>query len=266
MMYFKSITAILLTIVFSCQVFGHDDHEHSENWKTLFDGTNTDSWRGYNKQELPAGWVIEDGSLYRKAGGGDIITKDKFADFEFVFEWRIGAGGNSGVMYRVSEGDGAPYMTGPEFQILDNEKHRDGSNELTSAGALYGLYKTDKTATKPVGEWNSSRILLDGTKIQHWLNGQKLVDCDMASDDWSKRLAESKFSGWKKFATNRDGHLALQDHGDNVWFRNMKIRRLGHTADDEHGADHDDHDHEHDHRAHHDLDGPEGTHHHSKDD
>jgi hypothetical protein len=192
----------------------------------LFDGTTTDEWRGYNRKEMPEGWVIEDGCLHRKGAGGDIVTREQFDDFELNLEWKVAPGGNSGIMYRVSEGDLSPYISGPEYQVLDNAGHRDGGGELTSAGALYGMYATNVEAVKPAGEWNRARIVVSGNHIEHWLNGVKVVDCEMWSDDWNARLAQSKFANWGKYARNRRGHIALQDHGDPVWYRDISIRIL----------------------------------------
>lgn len=213
------------------------------DWTVLFDGTSTDAWRGYNKGKMPDGWVIDDGTLHRKDGAGDIITKKQYGDFVLELEWKVAEGGNSGIMYRVSEGDDAPYWSGPEYQILDNATHRDGQNKMTSAGALYGLYETDPTVAKAPGEWNYAMIVVHDSHIQHWLNGKKIVDCEIGSDDWNERLAKSKFASWEKFAKNKTGHIALQDHGDPIWFRKIRV----HALSGDHGHDHEhDHDHGHD--------------------
>jgi hypothetical protein len=238
----KHAYPLLISLVIAVSASCHEGDEHGDhhgggNWQVLLQGDGTDAWRGYNKPELPAGWVVEEGALcLKEPGGGDVITSDKFADFEFVFEWKVSEAGNSGVMYRVSEGDHAPYVTGPEYQVLDNEKHSDNKTDLTCSGALYGLYATDRSAVKPVGQWNQAKILLDGNHLEHWLNGKKVVDCEFGSDDWKKVLSASKFADWEKFAKNRVGHIALQDHGDQVWYRNMRIRSLG-GAHGEHRGD-----------------------------
>lgn len=195
-------------------------------FKSLFDGTSLKGWRGYNKKEPPKGWVAEDGALVRKGGGGDIATEEQFGDFELHFEWKISAGGNSGVMYRVSEGDKAPYESGPEYQVLDDAKHADGKNPATSAGSLYAMYAPQDKELKAVGEWNSSIIKLAGNHVEHWLNGKRVVKCEIGSEEWKQKLAKSKFKGWKKFATNAKGHLVFQDHGDLVSYRNIKIRSI----------------------------------------
>lgn len=200
----------------------------------LFDGKNLDQWRGYNDEAVGAGWKIEDGILkFDGSGGGDIITRATFTDFELSFDWAVTEGANSGVMYKVGLGDSAPYVTGPEYQILDNDKHADGKSKLTSAASLYGLYAADVGKTRPVGEWNTAKIVIKGNHIEHWLNDVRIVDAELGSDDWKERLAKSKFSDWEKFATLSTGHIALQDHGDEVWFRNIRIRPL--TGDKKNG-------------------------------
>jgi len=225
-------------LMFSVSVAAQQPQQ--QGWIDLFDGSSTAAWRGYNRDTLPDGWVIDQETLYRKGRGGDIMTKAQFEDFELELEWKIAANGNSGIMYRVSEGDPAPYFSGAEFQILDNDGHRDGQNELTSAGALYGMYATDLTAVKPVGEWNKTRIVVQGKHIEHWLNGKKVVECEIDSEDWNHKLAASKFAKWKKYARNNAGHIALQDHGDPVWYRNIRIRAIASRHDQDPRGD-DDH-------------------------
>ena len=193
---------------------------------SLFDGKTTDGWRGYRKPTPPAGWVVEDGALARKGGGGDLLSKDKFGDFELRFEWKVAPGANSGVMYRVTETEPASYMTGPEYQVLDNGKHHDGRSPLTSTAALYGLYPAEQAETKPVGQYNDARIVVNGNHVEHWLNGKKVVETEINGDDWNKRIAASKFKDWKKFGQNPEGHIVLQDHGDPVWYRNIRIKKL----------------------------------------
>mgnify|MGYP002078311930 CR=1 FL=1 len=196
-----------------------------DDYLTLFDGSSLDHWRGYRQERIGRGWKIEEGVLhFDGSGGGDIVTRDEFSDFELIFSWKVAEGANSGVMYRVSLGDQAPYLTGPEYQILDDQKHADGRNPMTSAASLYGLYAPENKVLKPVGEWNEAKIRVEGNRIEHWLNGEKVVDCEIGSDDWNHRVANSKFAQWDRFATNRSGHICLQDHGDRIWFRDIKIR------------------------------------------
>jgi len=184
-------------------------------------------WRGYKDAAWPPGWVVADGVLSRAAGGDDLMTVATYADFVLHFEWKISPGGNSGVLYRVSLGDEAAYFSGPEYQILDNTSDPVGSTSNTSAGSLYALYAPSRRdVARPAGEWNTACLSVRGNHVEHWLNGHKIVNCKIGSDDWNERVAGSKFAKWPKFAKNREGHIVLQDHGDLVWYRNIRIRRL----------------------------------------
>lgn len=193
----------------------------------LFDGTSLDHFRGYQQEAIGAGWKIEDGVLYFDgSGGGDLCTREEFGDFDLSFDWKVSEGANSGVMFRVSLGDSAPYLSGPEFQVLDDSRHADGRNELTSAGSLYALVAPRDKELKPVGEWNSARIVLKGSRVQHWLNEKLVVDIDMSGEEYGKLVAASKFRDWEKFGRNPRGHICFQDHGNPVWFRGIRIRDL----------------------------------------
>jgi hypothetical protein len=202
--------------------------EREEGWKLLFDGKDASQhWRGYKSETLPAGWVVEDGALVRKSGGGDIVTKEQYESFDFSVDWQIAEGGNSGVMFKVQETEGAPWTTGPEAQIQDNVKGRDPQK----AGWLYQLYPAKEDATKPAGEWNTFRLKCQKTgsgtyRCEHWMNGTKYTEYEIGSDDWKEKLAKSKFKDFAQFAKADKGHICLQDHGDRVAFRNLKIRTL----------------------------------------
>lgn len=202
--------------------------EGSEGFELLFDGESLEAWRGYGRDDVPAGWRAEDGTLTYEpgAGGGDIITRETFADFDLRLEWRVTPSGNSGVMYGVVEGPEWSYHSGPEMQVLDNAGHRDGGDPLTSAGAAYGLYAPPEDVTRPVGEWNEARIVRRGSRVEHWLNGARIVEYEIGSDEWDALVADTKFAQWPDFGAHHEGHIALQDHGDRVWFRNLRIRRL----------------------------------------
>jgi hypothetical protein len=205
--------------------------EQKEGWVLLFDGKDANKMlRGYKKADMPKEWVVEDGTLTLHGHGGDIVTKDEYADFEFQTDWRISPGGNSGIMYHVSEDFGSPWETGPEMQILDDTKHADGKSRLTSAGACYALYPAPLGAVKPVGEWNTANIRCVGGKVKMTLNGVTTAEFDMNSKDWKDRVAGSKFASMKAFGTKSSGHVALQDHGDVVSFRNIKARKLDASA------------------------------------
>jgi hypothetical protein len=156
--------------------------------------------------------------------GGDIITIDQFDNFELELEWQIAEGGNSGIMYRVSEDGEEAYYTGPEYQVLDNARHADGQNPLTSAASDYGLYAPIKDVTRPIGEWNAARIVIKGNHVEHWLNDVKVVEYELGSPDWQQRVDASKFKQWPNYGRIPKGHIALQDHGSRVAFRNIRIR------------------------------------------
>lgn len=203
------------------------DKERADGWVLLFDGKDASQhFRGFRKESLPDGWQVVDGTLVRKGPGGDIVTRETYKDFEFVCEWKVGPAGNSGVMWHVGEEKNYPWETGPEMQILDDAGHVDGRTPYTSAGACYALYPAPEGAVKPAGEWNRARILVQGSKVELWLNGVQTATFDTSSDDWKERIAKSKFKDMPAFATKDSGHIALQDHGDEVAFRNIKIRPI----------------------------------------
>ncbi|QGJ68912.1 Glycosyl hydrolase [Planctomycetales bacterium 10988] len=216
-----------LTLVLSCFVtLGSLQAEESE-WTWLFDGENMDHWQNYSGEPIPEQWVIDDGSLHLTGkGGGDLATKEMYENFDLRWEWKISPGGNSGVIYLSRPGDAKPYMSGLEYQILDDSAHKDGANPLTSAGALYALVKPEDKELHPVGEWNTSRIVVKNNVIQHFVNGKKVLQLKKGSKKWDKLVSESKFTRWEQFGKTTKGHIVLQDHTDPVWYRNIRIREL----------------------------------------
>jgi hypothetical protein len=203
--------------------------EQTEGWKLLFNGTDLSGWKGYKKDAPGATWVVEDGALALTAGGaGDIMTAEQFGPFELKLDWKISPKGNSGIIYLIRELADQPntYNSGPEMQVLDNDGHADGKIPSHRAGALYDIEVPPDGAVKPVGEWNEARILFTGPKIEHWLNGVKVSETSYGDEPWKAKVAASKFRQWPPFGTFASGHIALQDHGDKVWYRNIKIRAL----------------------------------------
>jgi hypothetical protein len=199
------------------------EQEKKEGWKLLFDGKTTNGWRNYKKTEVAPGWQVKNGELTRAdKGAGDIITNDKFTAFELILEYKITKGGNSGLMFHVTEEGGTPWQTGPEIQIQDNVDGHDPQK----AGWLYQLYKPDADATKPVGEWNQLRVIISPEKSTVFMNGTKYYDFVKGSKDWDERVAKSKFGKMALFGKPTSGHISLQDHGNEVSFRNIKIRSL----------------------------------------
>jgi hypothetical protein len=222
------------------------DAERKEGWKLLFDGKTPAGWRGYRQQEFPKrGWVIEEGCLKNQkgngrpgTGGGDLVTAEKFDDFDFKFEWRIAPGGNSGVKYFVKEGedhsqplykgDTGTSGVGHEYQLLDDEKHPDAKNgPIRQAGSLYLLVPPGNAKhLKPVGEFNQSRIVVSGKHVEHWLNGAKILEYELESPALMAAIAKSKYKSVAGFGTKFPTVLLLQDHGEEIWFRDLKIRAL----------------------------------------
>jgi len=214
--------------------------EINEGWVLLFDGKTSTGWRGYNKEAFPdSGWVIEDGTLHcletgtGEAGfGGDIIYNKKFKNFRLQLDWKIGSGGNSGIFYLAQEIPGWQiWKTAPEMQVLDNARHPDamlGKNGNRQAGSLYDLIPAVPQNAKPAGEWNSAEIMVyDGTVV-HFMNGEKVLEYHLWTDDWKALVKNSKFPelnpDWANVA--KEGYIGLQDHGSDVWFRNIKIKEL----------------------------------------
>ena len=200
-------------------------------WRVLFDGSSLDAWRGYKREDVPPTWKVEDGTLAFIPEGpesdrADLITRDQFSDFELEYEWKISPAGNSGVMWRVSEELQYPWQTGPEQQVLDDERHPDNKIPSHLAGALYDLVAPPSGIVKPVGEFNQARVVARGSRVQTFLNGHQTADVDFASPEGKQLLASSKFRTMPRFAQNARGHIVLQTHGDRVWYRNIRVREL----------------------------------------
>jgi len=206
------------------------DQEKTEGWQLLFDGT-TKGWHKYRGGNLA--WLA-DSTLHLDAAvkdAGDIVTDDEFENFDLKLEVKIDTGGNSGVMFYVHEGDDsakyyASYFTGPEMQVLDNERHPDSKIKKHRAGDLYDLISCSKESAKPALEWNQYEIKSDKGKLDLFVNGVNVVSTTMWDANWKKLVAGSKFKKWPEFGTFKKGRIALQDHGHNVWYRNIKIRKL----------------------------------------
>lgn len=205
-----------------------DTASQDTGWIALFDGSDLSAWRGYQREDIPAGWRVRDGLLVFVPGveGGDILTRDQYGDFELELEWRVGPAGNSGIFYRATEERERIWHSAPEMQVLDDAGHADGRTPATSAGAAYALYPPAADVVRPAGEWNRVRIVARGPHVEHWLNGTKVVEYEAGSEDWNERVAASKFAEFPGFGQARRGHIGLQDHGDEVWYRNIRVRPL----------------------------------------
>jgi len=231
----KYILIVLLFFTISCE-------KNESEWIDLFDGKSTDGWRAYNGKEIPEKWAAIDGELTFDTdlkledewkGGGDIIYyKEEFEYFELYLEWKLPKGGNSGVFYNVQEGFQAPYAISPEYQLLDDIGWEEINNakleEWQKAGANYAMHEADlsKKQLNPAGQWNSSKILYTEKKVQHWLNGELLLEFVPYSKEWYLKRDSGKWDDYPDYGKFKKGYIALQDHDSPIWFRNIKIRKL----------------------------------------
>ena len=231
----KYTLIVLLFFTISCE-------KNESEWIDLFDGKSTDGWRAYNGKEIPEKWAAIDGELTFDTdlkledewiGGGDIIYyKEEFEYFELYLEWKLPKGGNSGVFYNVQEGFQAPYAISPEYQLIDDLGWEEINNakleEWQKAGANYAMHEADlsKKQLNPAGQWNSSRILYTAKKVQHWLNGELLLEFEPYSKEWLLKRDSGKWDDYPDYGKFRKGYIALQDHDSPIWFRNIKIRKL----------------------------------------
>jgi hypothetical protein len=232
-------------IAFTMNGFGQDKNnvltkkEKQAGWVLLFDGKTTEGWRGYNLKAFPEkGWKVEDGTLHvigsskgEAGGGGDLLYDKKYRNFELSLEWKVSEGGNSGIFYLAQEIPDEPvWKSAPEMQILDNEKHPDaklGVDGNRAAGSLYDLIPGDMKTVKPVGEWNKVRIMVYKGTVVHYVNGKAVLEYHLWTEDWNKMVLNSKFKDYEWFLnTAEEGYIVLQDHGDDVWFRNIKIKEM----------------------------------------
>jgi hypothetical protein len=230
-----TIALLVLSSAISLAQQGHNtlnEKEIKDGWKLLFDGNSTAGWRTFNSTKAGPGWKVQNGELYLdktvKEGRGDLLTDAEYEDYEFSIDWKIDACGNSGIIFNVVEDPkySATYVTGPEMQVLDNSCHPDAKIIKHRAGDLYDLISSSKETVKPAGEWNHAMIRSKDGKMEFWLNGTKTVEFTMHDAKWDQMVAGSKFKTMPDFGKSSKGRIALQDHGDNVWFRNIKIREL----------------------------------------
>ena len=212
--------------------------EIEEGWILLFDGESPGNWRGYNMDYFPSAWEVADGMIRCHGLGngeseglerGDIIYDKKFSNFELSLEWKISPGGNSGVFYLADERpDLAIWQTAPELQVIDNNAVPYDQDGLHSAGSLYDIIGVPQDKVKPVGEWNKVRVLINNGLVKHWLNGELVVEYNLWTPEWNDMVAASKFPNYNPDWADvpKEGYIGLQDHGDDVWFKNIKLREL----------------------------------------
>ncbi len=205
--------------------------EEAEGWTLLFDGESIDQWRSYLKDEL-TGWIVEDGNM-KALGmggdkGGDIITLREYENFKLSLEWKISTGGNSGILFMVHEDTAyhQVYHTGPEFQLLDDLGWEGSLEDWQKTGANYAMHIANAPDLKTAGEWNTAILIKDGAHVEHWLNGKKIVEYELWSEDWNSRVKSGKWKNFPSYGQFRKGHISLQDHGSETWFRSIKVKEL----------------------------------------
>jgi hypothetical protein len=242
---FASLLLTIITVIIAAPAQNNtsanklSENEKDSGWRLLFDGKSFDGWRGFHSDKVPAGWAIEDGCIKKVPAqgelgqaGGDLITADQFDNFELSLEWKLAKGSNSGVKYLVSESFPPTGKSGVsfEYQVLDDDNHPDAKAGIAgnrTAGSLYDLIPASKAKKlNPIGEFNQTRIVVKGNHIEHWLNGVKVVEFERGGEELKRHIAESKFKNTKGFGETATGHILLQDHGDAVWYRNIKVRAL----------------------------------------
>ena len=208
------------------------DAEKQEGYKLLFDGTSTTGWRTYKNKPADS-WSVVDGILYCKGDTtnksdmrADMMTTDMYENFDFSVDWKISPKGNSGIIYLASEEFDAAYLSGPEYQIIDDKNFPEKLEDWQMTGADYAMYPAPAAAPNAVGEWNTSRIVKNKSHVEHWLNGKKIVEYEIGSADWKKKKAEGKWKDAAGYGMTTKGHIALQDHGSEAWFKNVKIKEL----------------------------------------
>ena len=224
-----NVGSLLITLTLMSLFLGRTSLLAEGEWIVLFDGKSKDAWRGYQHKEFPdKGWVVDEGAFKTSVGGEhvDLVTKQEFRNFELELEWKVSPGGNGGIFYRAGEDDKEIWHSAPEIQVLDDDKHGDGKNPKTSAGSLYALVAPVGKKLRPVGEFNHSRLVLNGHHGEHWLNGVRVVEYELDSPKLRELIAQSKFKDLPRFAKLPQGSIGLQHHGQEVWYRNIRVREL----------------------------------------
>jgi hypothetical protein len=226
----KTIAAVMALLLTVSLYAGHNEltaEEKADGWKSLFDGKKIEHWRNFKQDGINPKWVIQDDAMHLTGkGGGDIITRENYENFDFRLEWKIAEAGNSGIFILGDEKGKRVYSHAPEIQILDNERHKDRAKTSRRSGSLYDMIAAPAESQKPAGEWNKVRIMLNKGHLQVWQNDVQTIDVKINGDKWNELLAKSKFAKWQGFGLNKSGFLGLQDHADPVWFRNLKVKVL----------------------------------------
>ena len=230
-MILRTAGAVGVLLAAGCARAGMSTQQHVEmagraaagGWRLL----ELQSFRGYDSEAIPAGWTVVGNEITKSRGTGDLMTKDQFANFELELEWKIGNAGNSGIFYRATKEYDHIYWSGPEYQLLDDANAGDGKNPLTSAASAYALYAPPRGVVKPADQWNTTRIVVNVAHVEHWLNGQKVVEYELWSPDWKAKVAASKFKDWPNYGLAKRGYIGIQgDHNGTLSIRNIRIREL----------------------------------------
>lgn len=227
----KTLAALALVSVLSQPAFAADNQltaeEQADGWQLLFNGKDMSQWRSFKQPTVNEKWQIEDGAITLTAGGGgDLISKESYKNFELTLDWKIAEVGNSGILILADEKGKYIYSHAPEIQILDNERHPDNKLDTHLSGSLYDMIASPVASHKKAGEWNSTKIRLENSALTIWQNNVQTAKVTIGSTDWNSLIAKSKFASWEGFAAAKEGHIGLQDHGDKVWFKNIKIKEL----------------------------------------
>jgi hypothetical protein len=205
------------------------DQERQAGWVLLFNGQDTNGWRGYNNKAFDS-WEVIDGQLFCKSKDvkqrADLITVDQYDNFELSIDWKVDKGANSGIIYRVEETSGPSHETGPEYQLIDDEGYPQKLEAWQKSGSDYAMYPPLELASKPAGEYNHTTIIVKGAHVEHWLNGKKVVDYEFWTPAWKELKEKGKWKNAKAYGMAKKGYIALQDHGGGIWFKNIKLRKL----------------------------------------
>jgi len=221
------VSALLLAAGMGNDASAKDPLPSTAKWRVLFDGKLLDTFRGWRSDGMPQGWHVVDGTLAKEGHADDLVTRDQFGNFELELEWKISKAGNSGIFYRGTREYDEIYWSGPEYQLLDDGNAPDGHNRLTAAASAYGLYAPPAGVVKAFGEWNKTRIVIKGNHVEHWLNGQKVVEYDLGSPEWTAKVAASKFSEYPHYGLAKSGLIGIQgDHPGSLALRHIRIREL----------------------------------------
>lgn len=228
----KSISVLSIALAFSGAAFAKtadnqlSKEEQKAGWQLLFNGHDMSHWRNFKSDTLSSKWIIDDGAMLLTQGGGDILTKKSYENFDLKLDWKISEVGNSGIFVLADELGKYIYSHAPEIQIIDNERHSDTEIDSHLSGSIYDLLTAPTAAHKPAMQWNTVRIKMLNNHLQVWQNGVSTASIVVGSSTWNTLVKNSKFATWPNFATSKKGRIGLQDHGDKVWFKNIKIKEL----------------------------------------